>query len=54
MSPTGQFICALVAIICFGIAAIMRLSVKAWDAALVAAGLAAWVFIVVVSAAKAM
>jgi hypothetical protein len=54
MSPTSQFICFLVAIICFGIAAVMRLSVKAWDAALVAIGLGFWVFVAVVTAAKAM
>lgn len=54
MSPTGQFICALVAIICFGVAAVLRLIAKAWDSMLVAVGLAFWVLIVVVSAAKAM
>ncbi len=54
MSQTGQFICALIALICFGLAAAIRLSAKAWDAALMSIGLGAWVLIVVVTAAKAM
>ena len=56
MSATGQFVFFLVALILFGLAAIIRFArtPPALDAALVAAGLAAWVFVSVYNAAKAM
>ena len=54
MSPTGQFICFLIALILFAIAAVMRFAARAWDSALVAAGLVAYTFVFVVNAAKAM
>lgn len=54
MSAQSQFICFLVALILFGVAAILHLSVRAWALALTAAGLAAWVFVDVVNAAEAM
>lgn len=54
MSPTGQFICFLIALIVIGIAALMRFAARAWDSALVAAGLFAYLLVFVVNAAKAM
>jgi len=57
MSATGQFIFFLIALICFGIAAIIRLvtrTVTAIDSALMSAGLASWVFVLVYNAAKEM
>ncbi len=56
MSATGQFIFFLIALILFGIAAVIRLvrSPPALDAALIAFGLASWVFVSVYTAAKAM
>lgn len=54
MSPTGQFICFLIAFICIAIAGVMRLAARAWDSALVAAGLCAYILVFVVNAADAM
>ena len=54
MSPTGQFICFLIALILIAVAAIMRFAARAWDSALVAAGLCAYILVFVVNAAKAM
>lgn len=54
MSPTGQFICFLIALVLVGIAALMRFAARSWDSALVAAGLCAYILVFVVNAAKAM
>jgi len=57
MSATGQFIFFLIAIILFGIASVMRMLNKAVtyiDSALVSAGLASWMFVLVYNAAKEM
>lgn len=54
MSPTGQFICFLVALVLMIIAALMRWAARAWDSALVASAFVAFFFVFVVNAAKAM
>ena len=54
MSPTGQFICFLVAFICIAIAGAMRFAARSWDGALIAAGWCAFILVWVVNAADAM
>lgn len=54
MSPTGQFICFIIALILVAVAAAMRFAARAWDSALLAAGICAYLLVFVVNAADAM
>lgn len=54
MSPEAQFAWFLIALILLGIATVMRLANKAWDAAMVAGALACGCLVLVWNAKEAM